>query len=310
MPKITIVGAGNVGSQAAFYAALKQLGDIVLIDIDEGLAKGKALDLMHSMPIAGSNIKIKGGNDYSLSKDSDIVVITAGLARKPGMSRDDLLEKNAAIVKSVVKEIVKYSPESILIIVTNPLDAMVYLAHKISGFPKNRVLGMAGVLDSARLRAFIAHELNIDDINSVESMVLGGHGDLMVPLIGHSKINGKPVSQVLSSDKIEALVERTRNGGAEIVGLLKTGSAFFAPGLAIIEMVESIIKDQKKILPCAVLLEGEYGHNNVFAGVPVKLGKDGAEEVVELELTEKEKTAFDSSVNHVKELIEKLEKVI
>ncbi|MBC8500155.1 MAG: malate dehydrogenase [DPANN group archaeon] len=305
MTKITIVGAGNVGSQAAFYVALKNLGEIVLIDVVDGLAKGKALDILEAMPLAGSDIQITGGSDYALTKNSNIVVVTAGVARKPGMSRDDLTEINAKIIKSIIPEVVKYSPNCILIIVTNPLDAMVQLAYKLSGFPKQRVVGMAGVLDTTRFRTFLSQELKAS-VNDIEAMVLGGHGDLMVPLVSHCKVKGKQITQLLPKEKIDAIVQRVRDGGAEIVGLLKTGSAFFAPGLAIVEMIESILKDQKKILPCAALLEGEYGVNRVFVGVPVRLGKAGVEEVVELELTSEEKIAFKKSVEHVKELIKKI----
>lgn len=305
MSKITIVGAGNVGSQAAFYAALKNLGDIILVDIVEGLAQGKALDILEAMPLAGSNVNITGSDDYNPSKDSDIVVVTAGIARKPGMSREDLIEINAKIIKAIIPEVVKYSPNCILIIVTNPLDAMVQLAYKLSGFPKNKVVGMAGVLDTARFRTFIAQELKVS-VNDVEAMVLGGHGDLMVPLVNYCKVKEKPITQLLPKEKIDSIVQRVRGGGAEIVNLLKTGSAFFAPGLAIIEMVESILKDQKKILPCAALLEGEYSIDGIFAGVPVKLGTNGVEEIIELKLTEDENTAFKKSVEHVRELVKKI----
>ena len=300
MAKITIVGAGNVGSQAAFYAAIKEVAEeIVLIDIIEGVPQGKALDILESMPLAGSNAKIKGSNDYSDTADSDIVVITAGLPRKPGMSRDDLIEINSKIIKAVVLDVVKYSPNCILIVVTNPLDTMVKLAYELSGFSKQRVMGMAGVLDTARFRTFIAKELNAD-VRKVEALVLGSHGDLMVPLVKHCKVDGKPIDELLSKEKIAEIVERVRNGGLEIVQLLKTGSAFFAPGLAITEMVESILKDQNKILPCSVLLEGEYGVNGTFVGVPVKLGKKGVEEVIEVDLSSEEKEAFEKSVKSVK----------
>ena len=306
MSKLTIVGAGNLGSQAAFYAALRNIADeIVLVDIVEGMPQGKALDMLQSMSVAGSNVKIAGSNNYEASNDSDVVIITAGLPRKPGMSREDLLETNSKIVKSVVKQIVEYSPNCKLIIVTNPLDAMVQLACEISGFPKQRVMGMAGVLDTSRFRTFIAQELNVD-VNKVEAMVLGSHGDLMVPLINHCKVDGRPVLELLDKEKLDAIIERTRKGGGEIVGLLKTGSAFFAPGLSVAQMAESIIKDQKKVLPCATLLEGEYGVNGVFVGVPAKLGKEGVEEVIEVELTEEEKNALHESVNHIKSVVEKV----
>jgi malate dehydrogenase len=300
MAKITIVGAGNVGSQAAFYSAIKEIvEEIVLIDIVEGVPQGKALDILESMPLAGSNTKITGSNDYAASKDSDVVVITAGLPRKPGMSRDDLIGINTKIMTSVVNEITKYSPNCILIIVTNPLDSMVKIAYELSGFPKQRVMGMAGVLDTARFRTFIAKELNAD-VKKVEALVLGSHGDLMVPLVKHCKVDNKPIEELLSKEKIDQIVERVCNGGLEIVQFLKTGSAFFAPGLAITEMVESILKDQNKVLPCSVLLEGEYGINGTFVGVPVKLGKNGVEEIIEVELSPEEKEAFDKSVKSVK----------
>ena len=300
MAKITIVGAGNVGSQAAFYAAIKEVAEeIVLIDIIEGVPQGKALDILESMPLAGSNSKIKGSNDYSDTANSDIVVITAGLPRKPGMSRDDLVEINSKIIKAVLMEVVKYSPNCILIVVTNPLDTMVKLAYELSKFPKQRVMGMAGVLDTARFRTFIAQQLNAD-VKKVEALVLGSHGDLMVPLVKHCKVEGKPIDELLSKEKIAEIVERVRNGGLEIVQLLKTGSAFFAPGLAITEMVESILKNQNKVLPCSVLLEGEYGVEGTFVGVPVKLGKNGVEEIIEIELSSDEKEAFDKSVKSVK----------
>jgi malate dehydrogenase len=300
MAKITIVGAGNVGSQAAFYAAIKEVAkEIVLIDIVEGVPQGKALDILESMPLAGSNTKIVGSNDYSDSADSDIVVITAGLPRKPGMSRDDLIGINTKIMTSVVNEIVKYSPNCILIVVTNPLDTMVKIAYELSGFPKQRVLGMAGILDTARFRTFIAKELGAD-VRKVEALVLGSHGDLMVPLVKHCKVDSKPIDKLISKEKIAEIVQRVRDGGLEIVQLLKTGSAFFAPGLAITEMVESILKDQNKVLPCSVLLEGEYGVEGTFAGVPVRLGRAGITEIVELELSKEEKEAFDKSVKSVK----------
>ena len=304
MAKLSIIGAGNLGSQAAFYAALKGVGEIVLVDIVEGMPQGKSLDMMEAMPIAGSSSKISGTNDYSDTKDSDVVIVTAGLPRKPGMTREDLIETNSKIIKSVIPEVVKNSPHCKLIIVTNPLDAMVYLAYKLSGFPKNRVMGMAGVLDSARFRAFVSMETGS---NNVEAMILGSHGDLMVPLLGHCKVDGKPITDVLEKEKIDAIVERTRKAGGEIVQLLKNGSAFFAPGMSAAEMAISMIKDEKKTLPCACLLEGEYGVNGLFVGVPAKLGKDGVEEVVELELNDDEKKALESSVEHIKEVTSKIE---
>lgn len=307
MKKITIVGAGNVGSQAAFYGAIKKLGHIVLTDIIDGLPQGKALDILESMPVAGSDAKITGTNNYADTKGSDIAVVTAGVPRKPGMSRDDLIEINSAIIKAIVPEIVKYSPNCILIIVTNPLDAMVQLAYKVSGFDKQKVIGMAGVLDTTRLKAFLADELN-ESVKKIEAMVLGGHGDLMVPLLSYCKVNGQPLEKLLPQNKIDGIFQRVRDGGLEIVKLLKTGSAFFAPGLSIIAMVESILKDQKKVLPCSVLLEGEYDTNGAFAGVPVRLGKNGAEEIIELELSPQEKSDFNKSISHIKEITQGISK--
>jgi malate dehydrogenase len=303
MSKISFIGAGNVGSQAAFYSGVKELGEIVLIDIAEGIAKGKALDMQQSMTTINKNVKIVGGQDYSLTKDSDVVVITAGIARKPGMSRDDLLATNKRIISGVVKEVVAQSPNSILIIVTNPLDAMVKVAYDVSGFPKQKVIGMAGVLDTSRLRTFIGFETG-EKPEDIQAMVLGGHGDQMVPIISKCTVKGKPISEVLPQEKIAEIIKRTQDGGAEVVSYLKTGSAFFAPGISIVEMIESILLDQKKTLPCSVLLEGEYGQENLFAGVPVILGKEGFEKVVELNLSEEEKKGFEKSCEHVKELME------
>ena len=305
MAKLSIVGAGNLGSQAAFYAAIKGVEEIVLVDIIEGMPQGKALDIMESMPIAGSSSKITGSNDYSATKDSDVVIITAGQPRKPGMTREDLIEVNSGIIKSIVPEIVKNSPGCKLIIVTNPIDAMVHLAYRLSGFPKERVMGMAGVLDSARFRAFAAIETGANP-SDVEAIVLGSHGDLMVPAVNLCKIKGKPISELLSKEKISRIVERTRKGGEEIVQLLKTGSAFFAPGMSAAEMAISIINDEKKILPCAAMLDGEYGFSGIFAGVPARLGREGVEEIVEVELSEDEKKAFEDSVMHIKEIASNL----
>ncbi|MBS3166156.1 malate dehydrogenase [Candidatus Woesearchaeota archaeon] len=305
MPKLTIIGAGNVGAQVAFYAAIKNLADIVLIDVIEGVPQGKALDIQQAMPLVGSNVHIIGSNEYALSKNSDIVIVTAGVPRKQGMTREDLIAINVKIMNSVIKEVVKHSPNTILIIVSNPLDAMVHVAYKLSNFPKERVMGMAGCLDSARFRTFIAEELHAN-VNEVEAMVLGGHGDSMVPIVNLCKVKGKPISTLLSPQKVDAIVERVRNGGAEIINYLKTGSAFFAPGLAIIEMVEAILKDQHKVLPCSVLLEGEYEVNGLFIGVPVKLGRKGMEKIIELDLSEVEKKEFEKSVEETKELVGKL----
>ncbi len=304
-PKITIVGAGNVGATAAHWAAARELGDIVLLDIIEGVPQGKALDLYEAAPVEGFDCRITGSNDYDDTKDSDIVVITAGIARKPGMSRDDLILTNAGIVGSVTDEIVSRSPNCILIVVSNPLDVMVTKAHMQCNFPRERIMGMAGVLDSARFRAFISMELNVS-VEDISATVLGGHGDSMVPLPRYSTVSGIPITALMKPERIEELVQRTRDGGAEIVNYLKTGSAFYAPGAAIVQMIESILKDKKRILPCAVLLQGEYGHDGIFMGVPVKLGAGGVEEVLELELAAEEKSAFDESANQVRELIKSL----
>lgn len=268
--KVTVVGAGNVGATVAQRLAEKELCDVVLVDIVEGLPQGKALDLAEAAPIEKHDAHLTGTNDYAPSANSDIVIITAGIPRKPGMSRDDLLSTNAKIMKNVTQEVAKLSPDAVLIIVSNPLDAMCHVAYETSGFPKNRVIGMAGVLDSARFRTFIAMELNVS-VENITAFVLGGHGDTMVPLPRYSTVAGIPITELLPQERINALVERTANGGAEIVGLLKTGSAFYAPASAAVEMAESILKDKKKILPCAAYLEGEYGYNDLFMGVPVKL---------------------------------------
>jgi malate dehydrogenase len=299
--KVTVVGAGNVGATAAQRLAEKELCDVVLIDIVEGVPQGKALDLTEAAPIEKHDAHLTGTNAYDASADSDIVIITAGIPRKPGMSRDDLISTNAGIVKIVTQQITTLSPDSILIIVSNPLDAMCHVAYESSAFPKQRVIGMAGVLDSARFRAFISMELNVS-VENTHAFVLGGHGDTMVPLPRYSTVAGIPITELLSEDRIDALVDRTRNGGAEIVGLLKTGSAYYAPASAAVEMSESILKDKKKILPCAVYLEGEYGINDLFMGVPVKLGAAGAEEIIEITLTKEEKAALQNSAAAVQEL--------
>ena len=303
--KISIIGAGNVGATAAHWAASKELGDICLVDIVEGMPQGKGLDLREASPIEGFDSDIIGTNDYRDTADSDVVIITAGLARKPGMSRDDLLEKNTQIVKSVTEQVAKYSPNAILIVVSNPLDAMVYVAHKVSGFPPNRVVGMAGILDSARFRTFIAMELNVS-VEDVTAFVLGGHGDQMVPLPRYSTVAGIPITKLLPKEKIDAMVERTRKGGGEIVSLLKTGSAFFAPSAAAVQMAESILKDKKRILPCAAYCDKEYNVGGYFVGVPVKLGGNGVEEVIEIELLPEEEEAFKKSVEAVKNLVAKI----
>ncbi len=306
LKKVSIVGAGNVGATCAYSLVNRRLADVTLVDIVEGMPQGKALDMMEATPIVGGDCKITGTNNYIDTQDSDIVVITAGLARKPGMSRDDLLFKNVKIVGGVVDEVVKYSPDSILILVTNPLDAMVYVAQKRSGFPRQRIMGMAGVLDSARCRAFIAMELGVS-VENTHAFVLGGHGDTMVPLPRYSTVAGVPITELMSSEQVQRIVDRTRNGGAEIVKLLGTGSAYYAPGESVVEMIEAILLDKKKILPVAACLEGEYGVNGLFVGVPAVLGIGGMESVLEIELTESEQAEFDRSVAHVRELVKKLE---
>src|SRR3954451_1839338 len=303
--KVSIVGSGNVGATAAHWIASKELADVVLIDIIEGVPQGKALDLLEAMPIEKKDSHVLGTNDYADTANSDIVVITAGVPRKPGMSRDDLLNTNHKIMKDVVSKVVQYSPNCILIIVSNPLDAMAQAAYKLSGFSRNRVIGMAGVLDSARFRAFIAMELKVS-VENVTAFVLGGHGDTMVPLARYSTVAGIPITDLMDATTIERLVQRTRDGGAEIVKYLKTGSAYYAPSAAVTEMVEAILKDKKKVLPCAVYLKGEYGINDLFVGVPVKLGSKGVEKVYEIELDGDEKAALNKSADAVRELVDVL----
>ena len=305
MSKITIVGAGAVGSQLAFNLAAKNFADVVLIDIVEGLPQGKALDILESMPILNSDSKIIGSNDYSDSKNSDIVVMTAGFPRKPGMSRDDLVNANAKILKEVIPEITKYSPNCILIIVTNPLSAMTQLAHKLSEFPKNKIIGMAGILDSSRLKCFIAQELDVR-MDDVDAIVLGDHGDLMVPILSKCKIKGRPITDFLNQEDLNNIVERVRNAGGEIISLLKTASTSFAPATAISEMVDCVLTDKKQILPCTVLLEGEYSVNDLFVSVPIKLGKNGVEEIIKLDLSDEEKEQFQKSVDHIKDLVKNI----
>ncbi|MBZ0252293.1 MAG: malate dehydrogenase [Candidatus Methylomirabilis sp.] len=307
--KLTIVGAGNVGATAAHWAAERELADVVLVDVVEGVPQGKALDLTEARPVTGFDVNIVGSNGYDETANSDVVIITAGIARKPGMSRDDLLATNVKIVKSVTEEIVRRSPNAFLILVSNPLDAMVYVAHKVSKFPKNRIMGMAGVLDSARFRAFIAMELNVS-VQDVNAFVLGGHGDTMVPLPRYSTVAGIPLPELLSKEKIEQLVDRTRNGGAEIVGLLKTGSAYYAPSISAVQMSEAILKDKKRILPCAALCEGEYGAKGYFMGVPCKLGAGGVEEIIQIKLLPEEETALKKSLDAVVGLCKDVDKFL
>ncbi len=300
--KVSIVGSGNVGATAAHWIAAKELADVVLIDIIEGVPQGKGLDLLEAMPIEKRDSQVIGTNDYADTANSDIVVITAGIPRKPGMSRDDLLNTNHKIMKDVVSKAVQYSPNCILIIVSNPLDAMAQAAYKMSGFPRERVIGMAGVLDSARFRAFIAEELKVS-VENVTAFVLGGHGDTMVPLPRYSTVAGIPITELIAPARLEQLVQRTRDGGAEIVKYLKTGSAYYAPSAAVAEMAEAILKDKKKILPCAAYLEGEYGIKGLYVGVPVKLGAKGIEQIIQIKLTPEEQAALNKSAEAVKELV-------
>ena len=301
--KITVVGAGNVGATCAHRLADKALGDVVLTDIIEGVPQGKALDLLQAGPVEGYDVLLTGANNYEPTAHSDIVVVTAGFPRKPGMSRDDLVLKNYEVVKEAVGQVVKYSPECILIVVTNPLDAMCHVAYDTSGFSKNRVIGMAGILDSARFRTFIAQELNVS-VGNTHAFVLGGHGDTMVPLARFSTVAGIPITELLDQATIDRLIQRTRDGGAEIVKLLKAGSAYYAPSAAVAEMVESILLDKKKILPCAAYLEGEYGIRNLFVGVPCKLGARGLEQVLEIKLTPEEDAALKKSAAAVQVLVD------
>lgn len=301
--KVTVVGAGNVGANCALRIAGKELADVVLVDVVEGVPQGKGLDILESGPVEGYDVAITGANDYEPTANSDIVVITAGFPRKPGMSRDDLLLANYEVVKTATEQAIKYSPDSILILVTNPLDAMCWTAQQISRFSKNRVIGMAGVLDTARFRTFISQELDVS-VENITALVLGGHGDTMVPLVRLVTVGGIPLTELLDQAAIDKLVQRTRDGGAEIVRYLKTGSAYYAPSAATVEMVESILKDKKKVLPCAALLEGEYGISGLFVGVPVKLGALGIEKIYELKLTAEEKAMLDKSAAAVQELVD------
>jgi malate dehydrogenase len=300
--KVTVVGAGNVGANCAVRIADKELADVVLVDVVEGVPQGKGLDLLQSGPVQGYDVNITGANDYAPTADSDIAIITAGFPRKPGMSRDDLLMANFEVIKTATEQVAKHSPNCIIIVVTNPLDAMAQAAFQVSKFPKNRVVGMAGVLDSARFRTFIAQELNVS-VENVTGVVMGGHGDTMVPLVRLSSVAGIPLTELMDQATIDAIVNRTANGGAEIVKYLKTGSAYYAPSAAAVEMAESILKDKKKVLPCAAYLEGEYGINGLFVGVPVKLGANGIEKIYEIKLTDEETAKLHKSAASVQELI-------
>jgi malate dehydrogenase len=307
--KVTVIGAGNVGATAAMRVAEKELADVVLVDVLEGVPAGKALDIAEAAPIEKHDCKIIGcTNQYEDAKDSDIVIVTAGIPRKPGMSRDDLLSTNMGIMKTVVKEVAAVAPHSILIIVSNPLDAMCHVAFEASGFPKQRVVGMAGVLDSARFRAFIAMELKVS-VENIHAFVLGGHGDTMVPISRYSTVAGIPITELIPPDRLAAMEKRTREGGAEIVGLLKTGSAYYAPASGAVEMTEAILKDKKKILPCAAYLEGEYGIRDLFVGVPVKLGAQGVEDIIEITLNQEEQKALQNSAQAVRTLVEDMKRL-
>jgi malate dehydrogenase len=303
--KISVVGAGNVGATVTQLIAYKELGDVVMVDIIDGLPQGKALDLLEAGPVEGYDSRVMGANDYEATVNSDIVVITAGIARKPGMSRSDLITTNANIVRAVTEQVVKHSPDAYLIVVSNPLDAMVHLAKHVSGFPKNRVVGQAGVLDSTRFRTFVAQELNVS-VEDTQAFVLGGHGDTMVPLPRYSTVAGIPITHLLPQETIDRLVQRTRDGGGEIVNLLKSGSAFYAPGSAVVQMVDAIVKDKKRVLPCTAYLEGEYGLRDIYFGVPVKLGAGGVEQIIEIELTAEERAALQASAKEVEDTIKQL----
>jgi malate dehydrogenase len=305
--KVTVVGAGNVGANCALRIADKELADVVLVDVVEGVPQGKGLDLLQSGPVQGYDVMLTGANDYEPTANSDIAIITAGFPRKPGMSRDDLLLANYDVVRTATEQVAKYSPNCILIVVTNPLDAMAQAAYWVSQFSKNRVIGMAGILDSARFRTFIAQELNVS-VENVTAVVMGGHGDTMVPLVRLSGVSGIPLTELMDQATIDKIVTRTRNGGAEIVKYLKTGSAYYAPSAAAVEMAESILKDKKKVLPCAAYLEGEYGINGLFVGVPVKLGGRGIEQIYEIKLTDEEQAMLKKSADSVQELVDVLKK--
>ena len=305
-PKIALIGGGNIGGVLAEQIAYRELGDVVIFDVVEGLPQGKALDMAEGAPLVGADVDIQGANDYTGIAGADLVIITAGLARKPGMSRDDLLNTNLKIMKQVAEGVRDNAPDATVIVVSNPLDAMVYTFKEVSGFPKNRVVGMAGVLDSARFRAFVAWELGVS-VEDVSALVLGGHGDTMVPLVRYCTVAGVPVAQLMSKERIDAIVERTKGAGGEVVGLLKTGSAFVSPALSAIEMAESILKDKKRVLACACELDGEYGVDGLYVGVPCVLGAGGVERVIEVELNAEEKKLFDASVEHVRSLVKQIE---
>jgi len=300
--KISVIGAGHVGEVTAFKIAEKELGDVVLLDVIEDMPIGKGLDMREGGPVGKYDSAVMGTNSYEDTANSEVVVITAGKPRKPGMSRDELLDANVQIIKPVTEEVIKHSPNALLLVVTNPLDAMVYTAFKVSGFPKHRVFGMAGILDTTRFRAFISMELNVS-VENIQALVLGGHGDTMVPIARYTTVSGIPLTHFLPQEKIDAIVERTRKGGGEIVKYLKTGSAYYAPSLAVTEMVESVIKDKKKILPCSAYLEGEYGIHDLYFGVPVKLGVNGVEEIIEIDLTDEEKEAIKNSEGAVRTVV-------
>jgi malate dehydrogenase len=307
--KVSIIGAGMTGATTAHWLAERELADLVLVDIVEGMPQGKALDLQESLPVIGKDVVITGSNSFESTAGSDIVVITAGLPRKPGMSRDDLLSANAEIVGNSTRESLKYSPEAIIIVLTNPLDTMAYLAMKVGNLPPERIIGQAGILDSARMRAFVAMELGVS-VENIHCYVLGGHGDDMVPLVHHSNVAGVPLAEMLPADRLEAIVERTRKGGGEIVGLLKTGSAFYAPGAAVAQMVEAILKDKNLVVPAAAFMQGEYGLENIFFGVPVQLGRQGVAKIIEYKLNEREQEALKTSANGVKQTVAALESLV
>ena len=305
-PKIALIGGGNIGGVLAEQAAYRELGDVMIFDVVEGMPQGKALDMAEGAPLVGSDAKIEGCNDYAGIAGADVMIITAGLARKPGMSRDDLLKTNLSIMKQVAEGVRDNAPDAFVIVISNPLDAMVYTFKEVSGFPKNRVIGMAGVLDSTRFRSFIAWELGVS-VKDVTALVLGGHGDTMVPLVRYTTVAGIPVEKLISKDRIDAMVERTKGAGGEVVGLLKTGSAFVSPALSAIEMAESYLRDKKRVLACACLCEGEYGVNGLYVGVPCVIGAEGLERIIELDLNDEEQKAFDESVAHVQKLVDEIE---